>query len=151
MPLARSRKTVKASAAGCSVSVFIHAAHKTMGPAPCTSPRKRGSHMVISPQEVLNMSEKKFYVYIMFDKPYGTLYIGQTNNLARRVYEHKNGLIKGFTERYGLKRLAYYEIYDNPNEGFARERALKKWNRDWKIDLIHSVNRDWDDLSDKLQ
>lgn len=93
---------------------------------------------------------KKLYVYILTDKPYGTLYIGQTNNLARRMYEHQNGLIDGFTKRYGLKKLVYYEIYENPSEGFVRERQMKEWKREWKIDLIHSMNRDWKDLSEDL-
>jgi putative endonuclease len=89
-------------------------------------------------------------VYIITDKPYGTLYIGQTNNLARRMFEHKNGLIEGFSKQYNLKSLVYYERYENPTEGFARERALKKWNRDWKINLIHEMNRDWRDLSEEI-
>lgn len=96
------------------------------------------------------MEQKKLFVYILCDKPFGTLYIGQTNDLARRLYEHQNGLIEGFTKRYGLKRLVYYEVYDNPNEGFVRERALKKWNRDWKIQLIHSMNIDWSDLAQNI-
>jgi putative endonuclease len=107
-----------------------------------TSRRRPGSHFMTDC--------KKLYVYILTDKPYGTLYIGQTNNLARRMFEHKNGLLDGFSKKYGLKRLVYYEAYDNPTEGFARERAMKEWKRQWKIDRIHEMNRDWADLSDQI-
>ena len=90
------------------------------------------------------------FVYIIADKAYGTLYIGQTNDLARRMFEHKNGLIDGFSKKYGLKHLVYYETYENPSEGFARERAMKEWKRQWKIDLIHGMNREWKDLSEQM-
>ncbi|NDE89866.1 MAG: GIY-YIG nuclease family protein [Alphaproteobacteria bacterium] len=95
------------------------------------------------------MSDRVF-VYIITNKANGTLYIGQTNDLARRMMEHKNGLFQGFSKRYGLKKLVYYEIYDNPMEGFARERAMKKWNRSWKIQAIISMNMVWRDLTDDL-
>ena len=93
------------------------------------------------------MQYKKIYVYILCNKPHGVLYIGQTNNLSRRMFEHKNGLIKGFTKRYNLKQLVYCEEYEDPREAFARERALKAWQRSWKIRLIESSNPDWNDLS----
>ncbi|MBY0427653.1 MAG: GIY-YIG nuclease family protein [Alphaproteobacteria bacterium] len=94
--------------------------------------------------------QKQLFVYIITNKAYGTLYIGQTNDLARRMHEHKHGLIEGFSKKYGLKMLVYYEAYDNPSEGFVRERQMKEWKRQWKIDLIHSINRDWKYLSDTL-
>ncbi len=90
------------------------------------------------------------YVYILCNKPYGTLYIGQTNDLARRMFEHKNGLIDGFTKKYEIKQLVYYESYENPTEAFAREQTLKNWKRDWKKQLIESINLEWRDLSEDL-
>jgi putative endonuclease len=89
-------------------------------------------------------------VYIVTNMKNGTLYIGQTNNLPRRMFEHKNELIDGFTKKYGLKKLVYSEIYDNPSDGFTRERTIKKWNRSWKIQMIESMNKEWCDLSDDL-
>jgi putative endonuclease len=94
--------------------------------------------------------EKPVYVYVLTNKPYGTLYIGQTNNLSRRMFEHKNGILAGFTKKYGLKTLVYYEAYPNPSEGFIRERRMKEWQREWKIKLIMQDNPQWRDLSDDL-
>ena len=87
------------------------------------------------------------YVYIMTNQPYGTLYVGVTNNLARRVWEHKNKIHKGFTSKYSLDRLVYYEVFDSEKEAIKREKTLKQWLRDWKIDLINNFNPDWKDLS----
>jgi putative endonuclease len=87
-----------------------------------------------------------YHVYIVTNKPYGTLYIGVTNSIARRAYEHKNKLVKGFTKRYGLTMLVYTEEYSNINEAIAREKAMKFWNRDWKIDIINKANPEWNDL-----
>ncbi|NPV10462.1 MAG: GIY-YIG nuclease family protein [Ignavibacteria bacterium] len=78
------------------------------------------------------------------------LYIGVTNNLARRVYEHKNKLINGFTKRYNLTKLVYFEVFNNINDAIRREKQLKNWHREWKINLIESVNKDWEDLSSKF-
>ena len=97
------------------------------------------------------MHEKRFWVYIVTDKPYGTLYIGVTNDLARRVYEHREGLVDGFTKKYGLKRLVYYEEYPTPVEAIEREKKLKKWKRDWKKQLIEKFNPTWRDLYVDLQ
>ena len=94
--------------------------------------------------------DANFFVYILTDKPYGTLYVGVTNNLARRVFEHKQGAAEGFTKKYNLKTLVYYEVYSGIEEAIAREKKLKRWKRDWKIDRIHSMNRDWKDLYDVL-
>jgi putative endonuclease len=82
----------------------------------------------------------------MASKKNGTLYIGVTNNLVRRVYEHKEGLIEGFTKKYNVKNLVYYEVYNDTYESIKREKAMKKWLRNWKIDLIEKTNPDWKDL-----
>ena len=89
---------------------------------------------------------KNMYVYILTNQPYGTLYIGVTNDLVRRVYEHKNKIIKGFTSKYNVNHLVYYEIFDSEIEAIKREKVLKTWLRDWKIDLINKFNPDWKDL-----
>ena len=86
------------------------------------------------------------YIYIMTNKKYGTLYIGVTSNLIKRVYEHKNSFVDGFTSRYNLKKLVYYEIFDDINEAIKREKQLKKWKRVWKIELIEKLNPTWKDL-----
>ena len=80
----------------------------------------------------------------------GTLYIGVTNDLIRRVDEHKIGLVSGFTKKYNIKKLVYYEITDDIEGALNREKCLKKWNRKWKIDLIESDNPEWKDLSLEL-
>jgi len=90
---------------------------------------------------------KEYYVYIMTNRS-GTLYIGMTNNLERRVYEHKKKLIPGFTSRYNIDRLIYYEVSNDVNAIIAREKQLKGWLRRKKIALIESVNPDWHDLSE---
>jgi putative endonuclease len=90
---------------------------------------------------------RQYYVYILASKPRGTLYIGITNNLARRVWEHKHGLVEGFTKKYGVHMLAYYEIFARATDAIQREKRLKKWNRAWKIALIESHNPGWEDLS----
>ncbi|MCA9380135.1 GIY-YIG nuclease family protein [Candidatus Dojkabacteria bacterium] len=90
---------------------------------------------------------KNYYVYIMTNKPKGTLYIGITNNLIRRVYEHKNDLIENsFTSRYSLHRLVYYEVYSYVWDAIRREKNVKKWKRNWKIRMIEEMNPNWDDL-----
>ena len=93
---------------------------------------------------------KNYYVYILTNKPRGTLYIGMTNNLVRRGYEHRNGLADGFTKKYSLKMLVYFEVFNRVEDAILREKRLKKWNRQWKIDLIEKVNPNWDDLYEKL-
>ncbi|MAF13531.1 MAG: excinuclease ABC subunit C [Parcubacteria group bacterium] len=87
-----------------------------------------------------------YYVYILASKRNGTLYVGVTNDLARRAYEHRAGLIKGFTKKYGVKVLVYFEEFDDIGFAIQRERNLKKWKRDWKLNLIESSNPDWEDL-----
>ena len=90
---------------------------------------------------------KNYYVYILTNKIRGTLYIGVTNNLQRRVYEHKSGLVLGFTQKYKLKKLVFFEVTNDVNSALQREKQLKNWHRDWKISLIEEFNNDWDDLS----
>ena len=91
---------------------------------------------------------KHYYVYIM-TSPSGTLYTGMTNNLQRRVYEHKNKLIDGFTKKYNVPRLVYYELYHDVRDAIAREKQIKSWRRSKKIDLIKSLNPTWKDLSEE--
>ena len=90
---------------------------------------------------------KTYFVYIMASKQNGTLYIGVTNNLERRIYEHKHNLIKGFTSKYGVHRLVYFEESNDIQAALMREKQLKKWNRSWKIELIEKTNPEWKDLS----
>ena len=93
---------------------------------------------------------KNYYVYMLTNKPRGTLYIGVTNNLARRVHEHKNELFPGFTKKYGLKMLVYVQQYDDIGAAISLEKRLKGWHRQWKINLIEQQNPGWFDLSEKL-
>ena len=86
------------------------------------------------------------YVYILASKPQGVLYIGVTADLPRRIHEHREGLVPGFTKRYGVKRLVYTEGFERIEDAIAREKAMKKWNRLWKLDLIERANPDWTDL-----
>lgn len=86
-------------------------------------------------------------MYILASKRNGTLYIGITNNLERRMYEHKNQLIKGFTDKYNAHMLVYFEQTSDIETALQREKQLKKWNRKWKLDLIESVNPEWKDLT----
>ncbi|MBC2845245.1 GIY-YIG nuclease family protein [Winogradskyella flava] len=92
-------------------------------------------------------NDYQYYVYILSNIKNGTLYIGVTNDLERRMFEHKSKLLKGFTSRYGLNKLMYFESYQYVNDAIKREKQLKNWNRQWKIDLIETENRDWIDLS----
>jgi len=91
-----------------------------------------------------------YYVYILASKPNGTLYIGITNNLVRRVYEHRKGLAEGFTKRHGVKSLVYYESYDDIERALQREKNMKHWSRAWKTELIEHENPQWIDLWDGL-
>ena len=89
---------------------------------------------------------KSPYVYILTNNPKGTLYIGVTSNLVQRVWQHKNDLVEGFTKQYGVHRLVWYELHETMESAIAREKALKKWNRAWKIELIEKTNPKWTDL-----
>ena len=90
--------------------------------------------------------KEQFYVYIMSNHKNGTLYIGVTSNLPARVFEHKSELIEGFTKKYHLHNLVYYEVYEDVRSAITREKQLKKWKRNWKINLIKKMNPQWRDL-----
>lgn len=92
----------------------------------------------------------QYYVYILSSKKYGTLYTGLTNDLVRRIYEHKNNLIAGFTKKYAVHQLVYYETHSDIHEAILREKQIKKWYRDWKINLIEQDNPHWIDLYNGL-
>jgi putative endonuclease len=91
-----------------------------------------------------------FFVYMLASKPNGTLYVGVTNDLARRIAEHKAKLVPGFTREYNVTRLVYFELFETVLEARAREHSLKRWRRAWKIALIEKLNADWRDLSEEL-
>ena len=89
-------------------------------------------------------------VYILASKPNGTLYVGVTSDLIQRIWQHKNGLAEGFTKRYGVHRLVWYEVHESMESAIQREGAIKKWNRAWKIELIEKNNPTWRDLYDEI-
>ena len=86
------------------------------------------------------------YVYIITNKPRGTLYTGVTNDITRRIYGHETKIVKGFTEKYRLDMLVYVEQHEYPRYAITREKQLKNWHRDWKINMIESMNPSWQDL-----
>ncbi len=86
------------------------------------------------------------YVYILASRPNGTLYVGVTADLIRRTYQHREGLIAGFTKEYGVKQLVWYEIHDDIMQAITREKQIKEWKRHWKLRLIHGFNPQWRDL-----
>ncbi|MBI4655513.1 MAG: GIY-YIG nuclease family protein [Elusimicrobia bacterium] len=89
---------------------------------------------------------RQYYVYMLASKKNGTLYTGVTNDLVRRVYEHKHNLIEGFTKKYKVHGLVYFEIVEDINSAIHREKCIKKWKRIWKIELIEKANPLWKDL-----
>ncbi len=93
---------------------------------------------------------KSYFVYILASKKNGTLYTGVTGDLLKRVYQHKERLVPGFTRKYNVHMLVYYEKYSDIYSAIEREKRLKKWNRQWKINLIESANSDWNDLYNGL-
>ena len=93
---------------------------------------------------------KQGFVYILTNKPQGVLYIGVTSNLARRIYEHQHDIIEGFSKRYRLKWLVHVEIFERVDEAIAREKQLKNWHRDWKINLVEAANPQWTDLTESF-
>ena len=92
----------------------------------------------------------QFYVYILASQRNATLYVGVTNHLGRRVGEHKSGLVPGFTRQYGVDKLVYFEGHGSILEARDRERQLKRWRRDWKLELIEELNPEWRDLSSEI-
>nr|WP_313789965.1 GIY-YIG nuclease family protein [uncultured Allomuricauda sp.] len=101
---------------------------------------KAGIHMMVK-------NVHQYYVYILANKKNGTLYIGISNDLERRIAEHKNKQVNGFTKKYSLHQLVYFETYQYINDAILREKRLKKWKRQWKIDLIEEDNHEWNDLA----
>ncbi len=114
---------------------------------PCHSERSEESLQPTTSALTRGLTVKTYYVYIM-TSPSGTLYIGVTNDLHRRVYEHKKARVPGFTSKYGINRLVYFEESSAVHAAIAREKQLKRWRRDRKTALIQSVNPKWQDLSD---
>jgi len=96
------------------------------------------------------MDSKSYFIYILASKRNGTLYIGVTSNLLKRVDQHKHNLVEGFTAKYNVHQLVYYERYQDVNAALIWEKRMKKWNRKWKIDLIEKTNPEWKDLFDEL-
>lgn len=93
---------------------------------------------------------KRFFVYMLASKHYGTLYIGMTSDLLKRIWEHRNGVVDGFTKEYDVHRLVYFEEHANAEAAATRERQMKEWKRQWKINLIEERNPHWEDLYDGL-
>jgi putative endonuclease len=87
-----------------------------------------------------------YYVYLLASSKHGTLYVGVTRDLIRRVYQHRTKAMPGFTKRYGVSLLVWFEIYDDPTSAITREKEIKKWRRDWKVALIEETNPHWTDL-----
>jgi putative endonuclease len=93
---------------------------------------------------------RSYWVYVMASRPRGTLYVGVTRDLIRRVYEHREGLVAGFTKQHGVKMLVYYEQHATAIAAIQREKNIKHWSRDWKVKLIRSLNPDWRDLWEEI-
>jgi putative endonuclease len=93
---------------------------------------------------------KSFYVYILCNKRNGTLYTGITSNLVKRIYEHKNNLIEGFSQKYNIHSLVWYELHDTAETAITREKQIKTWKRQWKMRLIEKNNPEWNDLYDTI-
>jgi len=94
--------------------------------------------------------KKPAYIYILSNKKNGTLYIGVTSNLAKRIYEHKQKAVSGFSKQYNLDKLVYFEVIDTIEAAIKREKQLKNWHRQWKINLIEETNPDWNDLYESI-
>jgi putative endonuclease len=114
-----------------------------------SSPRRRGPPFGVNAgsKTCVAASMKQPVVYVLASRPYGTLYIGVTSNLAARVEAHRSGSVDGFTQEYAVHMLVYFEVHADMYEAIQREKRLKKWNRAWKIRLIEEMNPQWRDLS----
>ena len=102
-------------------------------------------HQVTASTENKHMS-KTYHTYILTNKPHGSLYVGITSNLIKRIWQHKNNITKGFTHKYNIKLLVYFEEFNDPYSAIKREKRLKEWQRTWKIKLINDFNPEWKDL-----
>ncbi len=96
------------------------------------------------------MSDKQFYVYLVTNARNGTLYVGVTSQLAKRIWEHKNGFVEGFTKEHGLGMLVWHEVHATAYEAITREKRIKAWKRQWKLRLIEGMNPYWNDLYDSI-
>ena len=96
------------------------------------------------------MKKKDFYVYILSSKRNGTLYVGVTSDLVKRVYEHKNNLVEGFTKKYSVHSLVWYETHDSAESAITREKQIKKSKRVWKLEMIEQSNPEWNDLYETI-
>jgi putative endonuclease len=99
---------------------------------------------------MLTFRMKIYWLYILASRPHGTLYVGMTNDLIRRVHEHREGLVDGFTKEHSVKTLVYYEQHTTAISAIQREKNIKHWSRKWKIDLICSMNPEWRDLWNEI-
>jgi putative endonuclease len=106
--------------------------------------------VILAQARIQGCKRMPFYVYILASRRNGTLYVGVTNNLARRVQEHRNGAVAGFTKRYGVKTLVYFEVHDTIEQAILREKRIKVWKRKWKLEAIENMNSAWRDLFDTL-
>jgi putative endonuclease len=106
----------------------------------------RGAPLGASPESITSVPAMAYYVYLLASKKHGTLYLGVTKDIVRRVYEHRTKAVESFTSRYGVDKLVWFEIYDDAATAITREKELKKWRRDWKIRLIEEDNPGWVDL-----
>jgi putative endonuclease len=126
-------------------------------------PRRRESKFVASPRLIIDSHhrlidlewddtamDQSSYVYILASEPYGILYIGVTSNLLKRVWQHREGVVEGFTKQYGVKQLVWYEIHTEIVQAITREKQIKRWSRNWKVNLIQESNPDWRDLYDEI-
>ena len=118
--------------------------------AAAPSPLGPGSALRSGRDDEGGVLEQQFYVYIVASQRNGTLYVGVTNDLARRAYEHRTRAVRGFTATHGVKMLVWYEPHDSIVEAIAREKRLKRWRREWKLDLIETANPQWLDLYESL-
>jgi putative endonuclease len=91
-----------------------------------------------------------YFVYLITNKPYGTLYVGVTSDLVKRIYEHQGGFVEGFSKQHKLHRLVWYEVHGDVLAAITREKLIKKWHRDWKMNLIQAINPEWNDLYETI-
>lgn len=96
------------------------------------------------------MADKQYYVYILAKARNSTFYVGVTSDLIKRIYQHKNDLADGFTKKHGIKTLVYYEIHTDVNEAIKREKLIKRWKREYKLNVIEKTNPQWNDLYDEI-
>jgi putative endonuclease len=127
----------------------VRSAQNTEESTSCTlstkiEPDTRGLVPAIHVLQNINMAGG--YVYILTNRPNGILYVGVTNDLVRRIFEHRSGFVDGFTKRYGLKRLVYFERFDDIRDAIQREHNIKHWSRAWRVRTIVAANPNWDDL-----